>query len=91
EQMLRITPIANNGIRVTLKLEGKLLTDWAPLLEQECEALLAQRKRVRLDCSAVTYLDECGVETVRKLRAQGITLLHSSVFIDELLDRGGQS
>jgi anti-anti-sigma regulatory factor len=89
--MVRITPIAANGSRVTLKLEGRLLADWVPLLERECQTLTAQHKEVRLDCSAITYMDDQGVEMVRRLRARGIGILHSSAFIDELLDRGGQS
>ena len=49
--MLRITKIAENGLPVTLKLEGKVHADWVSLLEQECRALLSQKKTVLLDFS----------------------------------------
>ena len=91
EQMLRISRTQENGSGITLKLEGKISAEWAGLLQQECEVLIDQGKRVVLDFSGISYLDDQGVKIVRHLRAGKIRILNSSAFIDELLNGGGQT
>jgi len=88
--MLRITKIAENGLPVTLKLEGKVHADWVSLLEQECRALLRQKKTVCLGFSDVTFMDDRGVEMIRQLPAGNIKIINGDAFIEDLRDRGGK-
>ena len=88
--MLRITKIAENGLPVTLRLEGKVHGDWVSLLEQECRALISQKKTVLLDLSNVTFMDDRGVEMIRRLPARSITVINGDAFIEDLIDRGGK-
>ena len=88
--MLRITKIAENGSPVTLKLEGKVHADWVSLLEQECLALISQKKTVLLDFSDVTFMDDRGAEMLRRLPARSIKIINGDAFIEDLIDRGGK-
>jgi len=88
--VLRITTIEENGSPVTLKLEGKVHAEWVTLLEQECETVIRQNKMVLLDFSEVTYLDDSGVEMVRRLPAQSVRIIKGGAFIKDLIDRGGK-
>ena len=86
--MLRITTMKANGSPVQLKLEGKIMAEWASLLEQECRALIAQQQHVVLDMAGVTFLDGRGITMLRSLPDRYITLMNRSDFIEELLDKG---
>ncbi len=88
--MLRITKIEENGSPVTLKLEGNIHADWVFLLEQECRALISQKKMVLLDFSDVTFIDDRGVEMIRRLPASSIRIINGDSFIEDLIDRGGK-
>ena len=88
--MLRITKISENGSTVTLKLEGKVHADWVSLLEQECRALISQKKTVLLDFSDVTFMDDRGVDMIRRLPARSIKIINGDAFIEDLIDRGGK-
>jgi anti-anti-sigma regulatory factor len=88
--MLRITKIEQNGSPVTLRLEGKLSDQWVALLEGECRALISQKKMVLLDFSDVTFIDDRGVEMIRRLPASSIRIINGDSFIEDLIDRGGK-
>jgi len=88
--MLRITTMKTNGSPVQLKLEGKIMAEWAALLEQECRALIAQQQHVVLDMAGVTFLDGHGITMLRSLPDRYIRLMNRSDFIKELLDKGEQ-
>ncbi len=85
--MLRITAKTTNGSSVTLKLEGKIKTDWVNILERECRTLISQRKNVVLDFSDVVYIDHSGVGMVRKLPNGKVTIVNAPDFITDLLQR----
>ena len=89
--MLRITAIRMNGSPVTLKLEGKILAEWVPLLEGECEKRLANHDRVVLDLSQVTFVDHSGIEMLQRVSTRSVSIVNGSAFIAELLDEGGKS
>ena len=88
--MLRITTMKKNGSPVQLKLEGKIMAEWASLLEQECRTHIARRQHVVLDMAGVTYLDGRGITMLRSLPDRYISLMNHSDFIKELLDKGEQ-
>lgn len=89
--MLRITKVQENGTKVVLKLEGKITDEWATLLDGECRAALRNRNRVELDCAAVNFLDEKGIEVLKNLPRKQVTLIGAPEYVTELLQIGGRS
>ncbi len=88
--MLRITKVAEDSSTVTMKLEGKLASDWVPLLEGECLTCLKGKRQVLLDFSEVTFVDSRGAEVVNKLAGKGIKVVDCDELIKELLEGGGK-
>ncbi len=88
--MLRITKVAEDSSTVTMKLEGKLASDWVPLLEGECLTCLTEKRKVLLDFSEVTFVDGRGVEMLSKLAGEGIKVVDCDELIKELLEGGGK-
>ncbi len=88
--MLKISKTAANGSHVVLKLEGKITAQWAELLDRECKAALKSRKTVALDCAAVDFLDQRGVEVLKRLSRKQVILVSAPGYMTELLQIGGQ-
>ena len=88
--MLRITKVAEDSTTVTMKLEGKLASDWVPLLEGECLSCVKENQKVLLDFSEVTFVDGRGAEVVNKLAGKGIKVVDCDELIKELLKGGGK-
>ncbi len=89
--MLKITKLEETESTVVLKLEGKVTDQWAALLEGECRSFLRHRKRLFLDCAAVSFLDGRGVEVLRNFPLHAVTLIGAPAFVRELLQTGGRS
>jgi len=89
--MLKITKTEDSGTTVVLKLEGKITDQWAALLDGECRSLLRNGKRLLLNCSDVHFLDDRGVEVLRNLPPQHVTIAGAPGFVMELLETGGRS
>jgi ABC-type transporter Mla MlaB component len=83
--VLRITHAQGHDSIWTLKLEGKLLGPWVTELAQSCEELPCPLHGLRLDLSAVTFVDEPGVALLRDLIGRGATLAACSGLVAELL------
>ena len=88
--MLKITRIQESGSDVLLKLEGKIMAQWAALLDGECRSYLRQNKAVHLDCSHVEFVDDRGVDVLNSLPHNHVTLMSMPGFVTELLHIGGQ-
>jgi anti-anti-sigma regulatory factor len=71
---LRITRRRGSRSRATLKLEGRVVAEWAALLERECSRLLRSRAEVSLDLSAVTFVDRAGVQALERLSRKGVEI-----------------
>ncbi len=89
--MLKITVIQESESDVLLKLEGKIMAQWAALLDGECRAFLRQKKLVYLDCAEVDFVDLRGVDVVNNFPAAQVTILNAPSFVTELLQIGGRS
>ena len=89
--MLKITTIQESRGDVLLKLEGKIIDQWAALLDGECRAYLRKKKAVYLDCSNVEYLDGRGVEVLNAFPHSHVTLMSAPALVTELLQIGGRS
>lgn len=89
--MLKITKLEENGTTVVLKLEGKVTEQWAALLDGECQAFLRNHKTLLLDCAGVNFLDARGVDVLKNLRRNKVTIIGAPGIVTELLRTGGQS
>ena len=85
--MIRITSVSDPASGPTLKVEGKLVGEWLDELVQACDQHLPSYPRLRLDLSAVTFIDGEGVNLLRRLHARGIRLSACSGLVAELLRR----
>jgi ABC-type transporter Mla MlaB component len=83
--MLRITHARDHDSVSTLRLEGKLLGPWVAELARSCDEVSCSPHRLRLDLSAVTFVDVPGVALLRDLLGRGVTLAACSGLIAELL------
>jgi anti-anti-sigma regulatory factor len=89
--MLKIMKMEENGTTVVLKLEGKVTEQWAALLDGECQAFLRKHKTLLLDCAGVNFLDARGIDVLRNLRLNNVTIIGAPGIVTELLQTGGQS
>jgi ABC-type transporter Mla MlaB component len=83
--MLRITHAHGHESVSTLRLEGKLLGPWVAEFARSCDELLCPPNVLRLDLSAVTFVDGPGVALLRDLLGCGVTLTACSGLVAELL------
>ncbi len=83
--MLWIEKREQSCCEVTLKLEGQLLGDWVSVLEKECREMLKEQKGLTLEMAGVTYVNQRGVELLRRLVAEKVELANCSPLIEILL------
>jgi hypothetical protein len=73
--VLRITRRNPLPERATLRLEGRLVAEWAALLERECAALLRAGRAVTVDMTGVLFVDRAGIEALARLSRNGVEIL----------------
>ena len=83
--MLRISRVAASPLLAALRVEGRIVAEWVPVLERECWLALLENGHVRLDLSAVTFVDGRGVAALRRLGANALEIINCPEFIGELL------
>jgi len=83
--MLRITHTQGHDTISTLRLEGKLVGPWVMELARSCNELACSPDCLRLDLSAVTFVDGPGLALLRDLLGRGVTLAGCSGLVAELL------
>lgn len=71
---LRITRENGTCFRARLRLEGRLVAEWALLLEHECIGLLRAFDTVSLDATAVRFVDRAGLEALERLSRAGVEI-----------------
>lgn len=69
--VLRITRPKGAYPPAFLKIEGKVVGEWAALLERECMDLLRSCSSVTLDLAEVPLVDRAGVEALGRLSRAG--------------------
>jgi len=88
--MLRITEVVDHGTETTLHVEGRIVSEWVGVLQEECRRVLQESsRRLRLDLGAVTFIDPRGVLALRGLTTEGVVVVNSPAFIDALLKGDG--
>ena len=83
--MLRISQDQGHDSIWTLRLEGKLVGPWVTELARSCNELACPPNCLRLDLSAVTFVDGPGLALLRDLLGRGATLAGCSRLVAELL------
>jgi len=85
--MLRINSSDDNEL-TTLTIEGKLAGRWVKELEQCCEnAASSQHLRaIRVNLSAVGFIDTEGKELLTRMRKQGVVLVPTGCFMKVIVD-----
>ncbi len=85
--MLRITKLMDSPFEVTLKLEGKIVSDWVDLLEKEIRNQLNQGRSVKLDCSGINFVDAKAVELLRMIAGEKLKIVHPTALIQDLMEK----
>jgi outer membrane protein len=85
--MLRITT-TEVGETVTVKLEGKLAGPWAEEFERCCRssADIYKNKRLIIDLTGVTYVDNGGKKLLCSLSKSGVQLIGSGILPNSLIE-----
>jgi anti-anti-sigma regulatory factor len=84
---LRIT--LKEGSRATLKLEGRLVAEWAALLERESSHLLRSLGAVNLDLVDVDFVDRAGIKALERLSRAGVEIRCRSGPVASVLEGEG--
>jgi anti-anti-sigma regulatory factor len=84
--LLRITQIGESPSLTTLKVEGRVVSDWVSVLEEESLRWLQEKQAIVLDFSNVSLVDRRGVEVLRRLRSSNVRIINCSPLIEDLLN-----
>ncbi len=87
--VLRITREEGLRSRTTLHLEGRIVAEWALLLERECSKLLRGWGEVSLDLEGVHFIDRAGVEALDRLGRAGVEIRCRSGPVASVLEGEG--
>ena len=82
--MLRLTVETVGAAETVLKVEGNVVAEWRAFLEHECQALLQHHRPLRLDLSAVSYVDREGLRMLRAFPPDQLILEGCSPLLQEL-------
>lgn len=83
--MLKVTHVAEDDRTVTLRLEGRIVGQWVNELKRECEICLGKRRKLILDLSGVSFIDNQGITTLKTLLSDRVQLIGCSLFITGIL------
>lgn len=84
--VLRITEISESADSITLKVEGRIVSEWVTVLEQECLKWLRAKPEVLLDFSEVTFIERNGVAMLMRIASPRLRLINCPALIAELLN-----
>lgn len=85
--MLRITTKKPSKDKKMLFLEGKIFQEWAKELQVEIEKGIEEGKKVILDFSKVSYLDQEAAQMINQFPVQKVEKRNCSLFIRTMLDK----
>ena len=87
--MVRLTIISQTREEVVLKVEGRVSGEDVALLEEEGTRLLGETERLVLDLKGVKFIDEAGVDLLRRWKGDELVLRGASPFVRTVLERRG--
>ncbi len=83
--MFRVSVIEETAQQAVLRLEGRLLSQWLLVLENECRDRLRLGKSIVLDFAGVTTIDERSALFVKALQDYEVEVVNPSVLARNLL------
>jgi anti-anti-sigma regulatory factor len=84
--VLRIYDKSGEGDNRVLLLEGKVCRQWLDELRLEIEKIIGEGKKLVLDFSRVTFIDEEGVRLINQFLSNSVGRINCSLFIRSLLE-----
>jgi anti-anti-sigma regulatory factor len=87
--MLRIHHDVVGAHEVTLRLQGRIVAEWAELLERECRSLMRFGHRVVLDLSDVVFIGRSGVGVLGRVSRGGVRIVGCTPLIAAMLEQEG--
>ena len=66
-------------------LQGDVIGLWVGELQRSCDGARASGLAVTVDLTDVGFVDQDGVDLLRRLRARGVSLVNASRFVLEQL------
>jgi anti-anti-sigma regulatory factor len=87
--MLRIQRTDETADTVTLVLHGRIIAEWADLLERECAELMRSKSRVVLDLSEVMFISRFGLEALGRLDRAGARIAGCTPLFTAMLEQEG--
>jgi len=88
-KVLRIQRYDVNARTVSLVLQGRIVAEWADLLERECAELMRSQLRVVLDFSEVVFIGRYGVKALGRLGRAGAQVIGCTPLIAAMLEQEG--
>jgi len=87
--MVRLTIRSQTPEEVVLEVDGWVSEADVEILEQEGTRLLREAERLVLYLNGVRFIDEAGIELLRRWLEEGLVLRGGSLFIRTLLESHG--
>ena len=87
--MLRIERDDADAHRVVLALQGRIVAEWAVLLERECVELGRSGFLVELDFTGVVFIGRSGFEVLSRLSRAGVRITGCPPLIAAMLEQEG--
>ena len=87
--MIHIEVQEQSSRRVVVKVEGRLTEDQVSVLEAEGERLLEESAYLVLEVAGLRFVDDGGIELLRRWSDGRMSLRGASPFIDALLTQRG--
>lgn len=84
--MLRISDKKEDKNHRVLLLEGKVCLQWLDELRSEIDKSIDEGKKLILDFSKVTYIDEYGTRLLNQRRYKNVEKRNCSLFIRTMLN-----
>ena len=84
--MVRITTMAEDAQNVRLKVEGRVVGECVSELDHSCTGFLAQKKRIVLDLSDVSFIDRQGIDVLKKVPPDRVHIKGASLLVQALLE-----
>ncbi|NUM53080.1 MAG: hypothetical protein HUU46_05500 [Candidatus Hydrogenedentes bacterium] len=83
--MLRITLDDSDWDGIPLVVEGKLVGESVAELDRLTALILREGKPLRMDLAGVSFMDDAGVQLVKRLQTLGTQVNNSSMYIGSLI------
>ena len=87
--MLHLRVQAQSREETVLAVQGWIAGNGVPLLEQVVAAHRQPGRQLVLELSAVRFVDEAGLELLRRWTGEGVVLRGGSPFVRKLLETHG--